>query len=1837
MLLKEKLEDMKLKMIVIITWTLLYGSDISAANYIWTGAHSTNWNDALNWSPASIPTSTDNVTIAKTGSNNLSIETSPTVANITINSGNTVTLLSGNSLTVNGNFNNSGAFTGASTSTLYFGGTASISGSSIALFNLIVNSSAILSSTGTFSIAGAFSNAGTFTASSGIVSFIGSTPQTMGSGTFYNLNIKTTSNANVSMTGNVKVNGQINTANSTGSLIVGSNTLTLNGTSLAYTSGSPHIDATNTSATVMVSNSLTLSGGGFVSSTINHLTINNNSSVTGNGYTINGVLTIDNGSVLSLSNSLAAGTNFSTSGTGKLQTQSTSSTPIPSNYSYSFTVELNSSVASQSLPKICTFSNLMISNTAGVNETYGSSSTVTINGQLTINSGCTLSMGNANLSGSFTTSGTGILKTSGTISSGNTFSFEVDYMSAFYQTVANGNYTILNLTGGNRTLSSSGVIAVSGTFIAGSGSFITTGSTLSLSNTQSLPSFTYNNLIIAAGNITVSSSIKLTGNLIINNGATFTAPADTLTIAGNFSDSGTFNHNGGTVIFNGVNQVLYGATTFNTFYKLVSTAATLTFPSGKTQTFLNELTLIGAWQNLLTINASVAGQQALLSSTPSKDSLSYLFVTDIRNTNASNIIAMNSTDNGNNIHITFTPATDALADSIVSNLITNPEMAFYEWNLYQQAPVKSINNYCRYTWSQLEPSKGNYDFSVIIAAATAAYNNPNGRGKFSFGVRCLVEGENKDYPAYLDSNMNGWFSNIKQSWVPDWNNAYFLERQDSLAAALGRAFNNDARIGFVQILSYGNWGEWHMAYFESPPAPLVTITNATIEHMINAYTTSFPNKQLVMMSDNAYGLQYAMTRTNVANPIGWYRCSWGNKTMDAFLSGTGWNYAKDRWKTAPVIFEGYGVNSGTGMNYGVCVPQAQKYHVSAIGDWLYGTYATMNQTQRDSVLMSVNLVGYKYVLRNVTLSDSLIAGHNFTVTANWSNTGMAPTYLKWNINYRFIDSISGVVIWQTTSQMNLKSLLPTFDSATLADTPVTVIDHFTFPSNLNPSTYKLEVLITDSANYYAPLQLLSRSRNADSGYTLLTCKLNTIVPTSTWTGNVNSAYYFAGNWLNNAVPDSTVNVLIPAGLPHYPILNTGGRTIINNLTIQNGAAFTVNSTDTLQMNGAISDSVSLTTNGTVSYNGSLPQSITANTFSNNTINNLLINNSTSVTIAGALTIKGTLTPKLGTLITGGYLVFNSDSISTARIGVVTGTIVGNVTVQRYIPSKVSRKYSFMGSSVLESVRDGWQQQIYLTGIGSGGTICGINGTQYNSNGFDATLNNSPSMFTYNTVPVNGSRWVSIPNTTNTNLTPGIGYKLNIRGNRNSNTITCTNQISSSNPAAPESVTLSTTGTVTTGDVTIALNDTTYNKYTLLANPYPSQISFAAFQANNAHINNKMWTYSPFGNGNYTTMLQGIVVNAATGYDNTSGGIIANGQAFFVEANANGNVTFNETHKSNTLIPNTKYFDSTSDSLIRIGLKSSSQTLLDETVIRFKKNGKTYFNPTLDAESFNTAAQSLFILKGNNKIAIATFPNNEVSDTISIIVSSTVVGTYLLTFSDFQSLIGNHSIVLIDNFLHSNQDMNSKAVYSFNITADTASQGNNRFKVVITKSQTLPLGFKDITVVSNRGGVAINWKVTNETNLKLYQVQRSEDGVTYYTISSETVNQKGSYSVRDNNIPSNATDLYYRIQSIDNEGNTVVSKAVSIVLPTGELQVSIFPNPIIGSSVQLHVQDTKTQLLMAIVRDAFGKKIAEQSIATINGKSTNTLLINNRMAEGLYHVQIIRLSDNKLVFETSLIK
>jgi autotransporter-associated beta strand protein len=290
--------------------------------------------------------------------------------------------------------------------------------------------------------------------------------------------------------------------------------------------------------------------------------------------------------------------------------------------------------------------NVADSNTISANVTLGTTN-VRINsdsGTLTFPtmSGNTF---NAIFGGAGSTSVTGIISTTSgnltkdgagtlTLSGANTYSRPTMILGGTI--VANATAALGDGTSTNTLIFNGGTLQASGTItslstravtLTGNGTIDTNGNSVSIAGTVgSAGGLTKAGL----GTLTLTGVTTIGGNLTISDG-TFVAPTS-LTINGDFSNSGTFTHSNGTVTFVPTNSTLTAnilGSSNTTFYNLTNTTAgsTLQFKAGNTYTFANTLTLTGIEGNPISINSDTPTSQWLMTLSGSS-SISYLKVKD---------------------------------------------------------------------------------------------------------------------------------------------------------------------------------------------------------------------------------------------------------------------------------------------------------------------------------------------------------------------------------------------------------------------------------------------------------------------------------------------------------------------------------------------------------------------------------------------------------------------------------------------------------------------------------------------------------------------------------------------------------------------------------------------------------------------------------------------------------------------------------------------------------------------------------------------------------------------------------------------------------------------------------------------------------------------------------------------------------------------------------------------------------------------------------------------------------------------------------------------------------
>ena len=238
---------------------------------------------------------------------------------------------------------------------------------------------------------------------------------------------------------------------------------------------------------------------------------------------------------------------------------------------------------------------------------------------------------------------------------------------AYASLKAGSSYSNLKITGSG-SFSTSTAITVTGDFWQSAGTFspsaTTTfsGSSNATATTTSGSNFSSVDFNKTSATTTLAGAgLQLTGNLVLSSGgldasaSSCSSASCDITLAGNWNGGNNlFTSQSGTVSFNGNNQLITGTTTFYNLTKTISSADTLTFGSGETQTISNTWTAQGASGNLLTLAASSPGTAWLIDPQGTR-SIEYLIVSDSNNINATNIdaVGFNVTNNSNNTGWTF--------------------------------------------------------------------------------------------------------------------------------------------------------------------------------------------------------------------------------------------------------------------------------------------------------------------------------------------------------------------------------------------------------------------------------------------------------------------------------------------------------------------------------------------------------------------------------------------------------------------------------------------------------------------------------------------------------------------------------------------------------------------------------------------------------------------------------------------------------------------------------------------------------------------------------------------------------------------------------------------------------------------------------------------------------------------------------------------------------------------------------------------------------------------------------------------------------------------------------
>ena len=243
----------------------------------------------------------------------------------------------------------------------------------------------------------------------------------------------------------------------------------------------------------------------------------------------------------------------------------------------------------------------------------------------------------------------------------------------------------------------------------------------------------------------------------------------------------------------------------------------------------------------------------------------------------------------------------------------------------------------------------------------------------------------------------------------DYSSEQFKQRLVRLISRLGECWDDDPRVAWVQMGIIGRWGEHHN------PDPSPEIQGL----MGDAFTQAFQNKKFLVRHANEFA-DY---------DVGVYWDSWAHiQQIDKSAHGAGieaLNNATDRWKTHPIEGEtayNWGqsdIQPGDGPDDTLRDPIHREYlidtirelHCSGLG-WI-ANYSQDVPEVRAGAEEVQKAFGYRFVINSFSFDRRADPDGSLGIAFSVINTGSAPFYEDWPLEFSLLDPDTGDLVWRT--------------------------------------------------------------------------------------------------------------------------------------------------------------------------------------------------------------------------------------------------------------------------------------------------------------------------------------------------------------------------------------------------------------------------------------------------------------------------------------------------------------------------------------------------------------------------------------------------------------------------------------------------------------------------------------------------------------------------------------------------------------------------------------------------------------------------------------------------------
>lgn len=392
--------------------------------------------------------------------------------------------------------------------------------------------------------------------------------------------------------------------------------------------------------------------------------------------------------------------------------------------------------------------------------------------------------------------------------------------------------------------------------------------------------------------------------------------------------------------------------------------------------------------------------------------------------------------------------------------------------------------YYRANWSTIEPEKGTYNWEFF----DEKINELNRRGKkFALGVISASTSAAKEYVTpkwvfdkgakYYEHKLN---DEITQK-IPVWTDEIFLEELNYFIGDFAKKYDGNSNIAFIDIRSYGNWGEQHLGEIGGEDLKPEELQKLYIQPYMDAFKkTLLVNPWGKAEYNEVY--KWAIDNGVSIRRDGIFMYSDGSECLMA--------YGK-----LPSIFEYTDNYAWMKKNNLWSQEKLMQYIENGKPSYLQFD-PEMYEENKEFYMELANKIGYYFKFKQAQYTNSVTIGDENTISLKFINEGVAPLYEDCTVYIGLLDENCNFVKKYKTS-IDPHTWMPNQEK----DENVNI--KF---DDIQPGNYILSIGLFLNENDENPTYLLGNEGKTDDKWYVFG-KIQINEPEETYQINVNENYF----------------------------------------------------------------------------------------------------------------------------------------------------------------------------------------------------------------------------------------------------------------------------------------------------------------------------------------------------------------------------------------------------------------------------------------------------------------------------------------------------------------------------------------------------------------------------------------------------------------------------------------------------------------------------------------------------------------------------------------------------------